>query len=509
MVLILSIMLLNISPVFASDNHEVIKEETVYGILNADGHIEQVIVTEHVQKTGDTVVLNHNFKSIELLMDGVQMEEDNQTYRFTTEESDLYYKGIAENKLPVMTEITFVLDGQKMTSKDMAGKSGHLVMTINQSNQMKIEIENVDRDIYLPFETALVVPMNNQNFENVYVSSGKVIDDGKMKVLTAVLTPGLKESLDLDVEYLVDQVTIEADVTDFQLSNIYMTTICKLPDIDLSDYVTEFNNMTGKVDTFQEASHELEKGSQALEQGVMTYFQKQNDAFEGFNQFLSNNDKVLNGIIQYKQGLDAFSQGLNLYTSGVLQLVTGINALQTQFPDLLTGVEGITSNAKLLLKDQPQGQALVQGLEAISLNMSGVNEALIELNAGGQAIKEKTAELTSGSQELLQATTELAGGASQLLDKESVILDAMDQLSQGGEQVHQGSFNLFKGIEKFNQEGVDELVASINEGIERVEEFKSLYDELKVQVDHYDQFTGNNEDINESVLFILKTESIN
>ncbi|MBN2796306.1 MAG: hypothetical protein JXR88_12925 [Clostridia bacterium] len=508
--LIVVLVFSSVLPVFATESDEIIKEETVYGILDADGHVKNVIVTEHIQKHEESIVLNHTMDDVELLMDHVDFTINQDTYTFASKENDLYYRGTTTKALPIETTISYVLDGEEIQSSELLNKTGHLVMTIHQTNHVKrsIVIDNETKDVYLPFETALVLPMDNHHFENVTASTGKIMDDGKMKVLTAVLTPGLKETLDLDVEYLNDEVIIEADVTDFKMGNIYMTTICKLPDIDLSEYVADFGDIDSKINAFQSAGVQLDNGGKALKQGVMTYFGKQTEAFNGFDAFLVNNEKVLNGIIGYKQGLQAFNEGLKLYTTGVLQLAEGLSQLQSQFPELVKGFTALQSSLTLILPDNQQGQALSAGLNSLLENLNGVNVALDALNVGGQQLKAQTENLNAGSAQLLQGGEQLAAGAKQLLDKQPVIKGATTQLSTAGNDLINGVADLSQGISSFNEDGINKMVTELNEAIIRVDAFKALYDALKSEVDNYDQFVGDNQGINESVLFILKTDSI-
>lgn len=68
--------------------------------------------------------------------------------------SDIYYQGTAEkSELPVGMQITYKLDGEEVSPKDIVGKSGKLEMTIKYSNTSKkqVTVAGEKKDIYTPF----------------------------------------------------------------------------------------------------------------------------------------------------------------------------------------------------------------------------------------------------------------------------------------------------------------------------------------------------------------------
>ena len=62
--------------------------------------------------------------------------------------------------------------------------------------------------------------LDNDNFSNIKVSSGKVINDGSHSVVTGIVFPGLGTNLDMEEDF-DDYLEIEADATDFTMNESY------------------------------------------------------------------------------------------------------------------------------------------------------------------------------------------------------------------------------------------------------------------------------------------------
>lgn len=505
-ILILALCMMSI-PVFAEDSFEEM-EETVYGILDSSGSVEKVIVTEHVQKSQDTLTIQTDLEEVEILMDDVDVTNTEHAITFNTSQSDLYFKGTSQKALPIETSITYTLDGKTIQPEDLAGQSGHLVMTIGQVNKetRTITVNGASQEVYLPFETALVMNMSNNHFENVTTTSGKLIDDGSVKVLTAVLVPGMAETLDLESDLLVDEITLEADVTDMTLGAIYMTTVCKLPEIDVSMYTEEINGLDSKVNDFKTAGTQLSDGIDDLQYGVMQYFTKQHQAFEGYNAFMAGNEQILKGIMQFSGSFTEFNSALNLYTSGVLDLIDNLELISSKVPALLQGLSAFQQGFEQAVPVAAAPE-LHGGLTQLQGGLTALNDGLTALNSGAQTLKTKTNALTVASTQLNAAIEQLAGGAKQLDNKSEQLSTGIHQLDTASAQIQAGTTQYQAGVHTFKRDGIDALVTEVEGVLARVQEFENKYDVLKDLVAKYDHFATDNE-MDSRVIFIFKTDAI-
>lgn len=506
------IMVLTSFASFADDN-EGNQTETVYGLLNSDGSVSELIVTEHIEKNAElqTVVVNNNLENVKLLMNDVDYDIQENEITFTTDESDIYFRGNSLEALPVTTTITFYINDVEVDSSELLGQTGHLRIEIKQINNEKrtVTINDESRTVYLPFETALAFNMDNQIFENVTSTSGKIIDDGDIKVLTAILTPGFKENFDdIESDYLTDMITIEADVTELEIASIYMTTVCRLPEIDINSLKDEISNLDTKIDEFSEAGNDLENGAIDLNSGIKTYFGKQTEAFSNFEYYLANDAKLLNSIVSFNNGFVEFSTALEMYTSGVTELLTGVNSLSQSSPALVEGMTMLQGTLTQVLPASDQTTALLTSVGQLQGGIAQLDQGIQALNQGGSQLALNTEALLNASNELKAGSAALTSAANQLLPGNQQLDSGLTQLSTASNQVINGSQTLTNGVSTFKLEGIDTLVEEVESSISRIDDFEAMYDIILEEVEAYNCFTGENSNLNSSTIFILKTESI-
>lgn len=513
--LILSLILVlgSTFTISASDIIEGTREETVYGLLNQDGSVEQLIVTDHIQKNSDikSIEVATNLQNVELLMKEANVVNNSESITFTTDASDIYYRGDSVEDLPISTQITYQLDGNKISGTDLAGKSGHIVVTIQQKNneQRSITIGDANEVIYLPFETAIVMTMDNQVYENVEVSTGKVLDDGSMKVLTAVLTPGLETILgEVESDLMTDEVVIEADVVDYSSGSIYMTTICKLPEIDIDTYLEEFSDLDDKVDEFVTAGEDLEVGSHDLSDGVGTYFGKQSEAFDSFNTYLENDALILNSIVDFSNSMVDFNTGLQLYLAGVTNLVTGVGTLSESSPVLVEGMTNFELGLSQVLPNNEQTAGIYAAFGQLKAGVSALDEGIQQANVGALMLAEKTDTLAAGGQGLADASLQLSGGAALLIENTEPLIQGLLDLEEVGSDVVDGASQLADGVSQFKEEGIDTLAEQVESSINKLHTYEEKYEAILELVKEYNSFSGEANNLESRVTFILKTASI-
>ena len=127
---------------------------------------------------------------------------------WNTSGQDIYYQGKTDKKLPVSMKITYKLDGKEIAAKDLPGKSGKVeihVQYTNNSKQTKT-IQGKKETIYTPFVMVTAMILSNDNFSNVEIDNGRVINEGSNNIVVGIGMPGLADSLDLDKDFS-DKIT--------------------------------------------------------------------------------------------------------------------------------------------------------------------------------------------------------------------------------------------------------------------------------------------------------------
>ena len=141
----------------------------------------------------------------------------NEYQRIVSADGTLHYKGYDSYTLPVSMKISYTLDGKSITPKELAGKSGHVVIHISYANNIRSGGVNV------PFLVLTGLAMDDEHFSNISVDNGKTMDDGSRNIVVGFALPGMQSSLgvssgDLDIP---ESVTISCDTDKYSVDTMY------------------------------------------------------------------------------------------------------------------------------------------------------------------------------------------------------------------------------------------------------------------------------------------------
>ena len=210
------------------------KSETVYVNLNPDGTPREQIVSNwlHSDTAGATISDRTTLKEIENVKGEEQPERKGNDLTWKLDGNDLYYRGKADGQLPVSIDITYRLDGKKMSPEEMAGKSGHVEIEMRFKNNLsqKVKVGEKTITMYTPMMAAAALSFPSSSFSNVTVSDGTVQTDGSNQAVAIVAMPGLNESIgltdydlpgfEMDGLDFPSSFTISADCTEFTMGPV-------------------------------------------------------------------------------------------------------------------------------------------------------------------------------------------------------------------------------------------------------------------------------------------------
>lgn len=279
------------APVFAAEEttaREISKDETVYVNADASGNRQHVTVSNWLKNAGTakSVIDRTSLDNIKNIKGDETFQEDGDVLTWETDGSDIYYQGTTDEELPVSVKFTYYLDGKEITPEELKGKSGHVTIRMDYTNDAAKEV-NVDGEketLYSPFVMVTTMVLPNETFSNVVIDNGKVINDGSRNIVVGFAVPGLKESLGLDREedklVLPDYLEVSADVSEFSLSSTYTAAIPDvLEDMNIED-ASDYESIQNALDEMEDAalalvagSDELADGAAELEEGTARYTQ--------------------------------------------------------------------------------------------------------------------------------------------------------------------------------------------------------------------------------------------
>ena len=247
-VMALSFMLLTVP----TNTYALSRIETVYGKLDSNGKYSSVLVNEHLKNDKNEKTLEDYTELSEILnINGSEALNVNGN-KLTVEANgkDIYYQGVYNKSLPISMDITYKLNGEKMSVDDMLGKSGKVEISIKYKNTDKhvVKINGKNETLYTPFVVTFGTIINDGT--NIEVENGKVISNGSKNIVGAIATPGLYDSLNLSELKNTDTVKITYETSCFELSSMYSVITPKL--VDSSDL-----KIFDKLDSLYEKSNEL------------------------------------------------------------------------------------------------------------------------------------------------------------------------------------------------------------------------------------------------------------
>lgn len=439
------------------------KDETVYVLTGADGSVKKIIVSDWLKNElgSASVADKSDLSDIENVKgdESYTINGDNMTV-WDAQGNDIYYQGNIQKELPVGLSVRYYLDGKSISPEELKGKSGKVTIRFDYENRQyeTVQINGVNQRIYVPFAMLTGMILDNDTFQNVQITNGKLVNDGDRTVVVGLAFPGLQENLNLSRDDLSipDSVEITADVTNFSLG-MTVTLACndlfsQLGDVDLTslDSTSALDQLTGAMD-------QLLNGSSALYEGLSTLLDKSGELVSGVEELAqgaaaikSGADSVDDGAAQLKAGLADLSSGLNTLSansealnSGAKQVfnslletaATQIRAKGLNVPDLT--IENYAGELNTLIKSLDETTvyetALKQVTDAVEAQRPVITQKVTE--AVRQQVETKVAAAVRQ-----QVTKEVTAAVQQQVT--ATVADTVQQ--QVAEQVIQAAANMSK-----------------------------------------------------------------
>ena len=130
-------------PVYAAgstDTQDVYKEETVYVNADATGNSDEVTVSDWLKNSGSVsgnLTDESILKEIKNVKGDETFTENGDQLTWNTAGEDIYYQGTTDKELPVSVKLTYFLDGKEVKPDELKGKSGHLKIQEQNTNNEK------------------------------------------------------------------------------------------------------------------------------------------------------------------------------------------------------------------------------------------------------------------------------------------------------------------------------------------------------------------------------------
>ena len=347
------------------------KKETVYVEMNADGTVTKTTVSDVLKVKGkDNISDVSDLTDITNISGDEAFTTDNGKLIWENKGKDISYQGTTTKSAPIDIKVSYYLDDKEISPEDLAGKSGKVKIVYDYTNNSKEVAGN-----FVPFIT-LTGMILDDNFSNVIVDNGKVVDYDDNKIVVGYAAPGFKDHLldtiDKAKDYISDidipeSVTITADVKDFSMDMALTVATSELGDIDLKD-TFDFSDIEEKMDELKDGTDELVNGATKLNNGA--------------NELKSGSSKINSGASDIAKYTSTLSDGTkellgkySIFNQSLLEALAsaddGAGKLNKGAKDLSSGL----ATAKAAFEDTKKSQGLNNGAKAL-------NKGAKEANAG-------------------------------------------------------------------------------------------------------------------------------
>lgn len=412
-------------PVYAAgstDTQNVYKEETVYVNADATGNSDEVTVSDWLKNSGSVsgnLTDESILKEIKNVKGDETFTENGDQLTWNTAGEDIYYQGTTDKELPVSVKLTYFLDGKEVKPDELKGKSGHLKIQVQYTNNEKktVTVDGKEEEVYTPFVmmTGMILP--NETFSNVTIDNGKVISDGSRNIVVGFGMPGLKDSLDLDEETtkeaedkgvtIPENFEMEADVTDFTMSSTFTVALTDLLDDMDMDNIIDVDSLNELEDAALElvsGSGTLADGASTLADGVSSYTAGADELNAGIQKYLGSNGELNGSVTEYVNGVGKVVKGVKDYTSGTNALANGVISY-------VAGEQKIAAGAAQLSQLSKGLEQVQTAVDTLSKAADGKGEATDDLVIAANQLAAGTKQLQAvlGSEEVTALLTQVNG----------------------------------------------------------------------------------------------------
>ena len=427
------------------------KNETVYVKTDANGKTRKIVVSDQLQNTGDTdTVKDHsNLTDIENVKGDESFKQSGSNLVWDNAGEDIVYQGESNAALPVGLSVTYELDGKKITPKKLEGKSGHLRVTYNYTNDLE---QTGGR--FTPFLMVTGVVLDQDHFKNVEVgSNGHFESGGQRMTVVGYSVPGLLDYLDIDEASadlsarlsLSNSFTFEADVEEYKtpLSGTIATNSI-FSKMDSGDSIDSLDSLKSSLNTLADSSAQLVNGSAVLSSGVK-------ELAGGASSLSSGVSKLTNGSRSLAEGTASLEKGAGQLNSGICQMNDEVGS---SMPVLTNAMNQLATGAENLSSGISQAAA---GAQAVSSGIGTVHESADQLAQGAASVESGVQAVAAGAQQLAGGLDQLAGSinTSDMSPEEQTrmqqLIGGLSQLSGEAQKLAVGANAAAEGAKKVSE----------------------------------------------------------
>lgn len=334
-------------------------EVTIPSISEGDLIKDKTVLKDVSNKGDENITLNNHQLLIENNKNSIQ------------------YTGTLDTSLPVGVDVTYYLDGVKVTN--IKGKTGTLKAVFKYKNNTET-----------PFVATTIMLLPQETVSDIEVKNGKSMLMDDYQAIVGLGCPGY--------EPFKDSTEVTMKIKNFQCD--YMSTVFTdgiFKDLDLNDF-------TKTTDQLNQSSQKLVEGSAQLLAGCTTYGQYLNTYMSNVSQVSDGANALLKGSKQYDASTQALIKNLissmNNPTEFIQSKINNIDLTDEQRIAVNKAIsEGVQESLAQNKKSLEQlSQLLSQS--PVSKQLETLSSSLSELSQAGNKLSQQYQTLVTGAKSL-------------------------------------------------------------------------------------------------------------
>jgi putative membrane protein len=357
------------------------KEEVIYCSLDNSGKLKNIYVVNILNVTIPGVVYDYgSYSSLKNLTDTGELVSENGKVKINAPEGRFYYQGNLENgNLPWSVDISYYIDGVKKDPKNLAGADGHVKIEINTKKN-----NGIDSGFFENYLLQVSVQLNTERFSNIDAAGATMANAGANKIVNFTVLPGVEGNL-----------SIEADVTDFEMGSIEFSAIpfsmqIEMP--DMSEFSDEFSALANAIAQLNTGVEALAKGLAEISGGAAAITYGSSEFKNGLAALDSKSDEIIQASSMIMDTLNNLSAMMSIPEAQAAnpQLAYALTELTKNYNGFHMGLEGYTQGVSQLASSYPGIHA---GIEGLAGGVNKVSEGAKELSSGTDTLYENTKDL--------------------------------------------------------------------------------------------------------------------
>ena len=495
------------------------REEVVYANLTASGEIENVyVVTILTVNEGGTIVDYGEYTSVKNLTNTDALTLSGDAVSLSASPGDYYYQGTVENaELPWLIDVSYFLDGTETTAEALAGSSGAVALSLSVDPN-----PNADSSYFDNYMLQISVTLDNTMCRNVSAPDGTIANSGGDKLITFTVMPGTAAEL-----------SVEAEVTDFEMAGIEFAALPMSLSIDisetddltgdlssLSDAISELNDAVGEL---YAGTYDLKTGAEDLTSGSSSFADGLDALNDSSSYLVSGSSEIMNALIAISSSMDGSDGGLDLEALSQLpdtldELSAGLESITAALTDVNAAFSEAYAALDAAIDEIPDSEISQEALATLYQNNPAQKDTLDQLAAyyaaaatvkgTYEAVKaafdgvttamgQSTEALATISQSLVTISTQLRTSLSEN-DSASMLLEltsGLEALALNYEDFHSGLVTYTSGVSSlaYNYSQLDGGLGEFADGIDE------LHDGVGQLADGTTELSEQTQDIPEQI----------